>query len=208
MSEKCPYCKEEFSDRFTVFCSACGTKHHKSCWEEHGRCYTNGCSGSVYTGPSAEEAKEKQVPPLPEILPEDFVINKRDVFKRKFDRQREKHGTWNWPAFLFGPYWFLYRKMYVPAVILYVLQQTIVLLSYTIKDFPFAMYLISLGFQFAVGSLADKFYMAKLEGWADQAKRMPETQRRAFILKTGGVNAAALFIGLAVSVALNLLLGL
>lgn len=42
----CPYCKEITSSVGTVLCTACGTRHHKACWNENDRCAVYGCSGT------------------------------------------------------------------------------------------------------------------------------------------------------------------
>lgn len=49
-----------------------------------------------------------------------FVGANWDLYARKWnaaDATGSKHG-WNWPAFLIGPIWIIYRKMYKNAAIL------------------------------------------------------------------------------------------
>lgn len=49
-----------------------------------------------------------------------FVGPNWDVYARKWnaaDATGKQHG-WNWPAFLIGPIWIIYRKMYKNAAIL------------------------------------------------------------------------------------------
>ncbi len=38
-------------------------------------------------------------------------------------------GGWNWAAFLCGPYWFLYRRMYLPGIFLLVIRTVYTLLG-------------------------------------------------------------------------------
>ena len=35
--------------------------------------------------------------------------------------------TWNWPAFLFGFFWFLYRKLYLWALLEFILRNGLIL---------------------------------------------------------------------------------
>lgn len=45
----------------------------------------------------------------------------------RFDGNRNAGGSWNWPAFFVTFYWFLYRKMWVPALIYFFLPYLVMM---------------------------------------------------------------------------------
>lgn len=52
-----------------------------------------------------------------------FIGRRWPTYRRKFAPFFEDARftpTWNWPAALFAPYWFLYRKLYLPFVFFWV----------------------------------------------------------------------------------------
>lgn len=52
MSQTCPYCRLPIEGQESAACPACGTIHHRGCWEENGGCTIFGCSQAP-----VEEAK-------------------------------------------------------------------------------------------------------------------------------------------------------
>jgi hypothetical protein len=51
-----------------------------------------------------------------------FIAEKTDYYLAKwdiFDNSNEK-VSWNWAAFFFSAYWMMYRKMYAPAITVFV----------------------------------------------------------------------------------------
>ncbi len=59
-----------------------------------------------------------------------FIRNNADTFIRKF-KMSELTGSscgFNWVVFFFGPYWFFYRKLFKPGIILFTIQFCISLL--------------------------------------------------------------------------------
>lgn len=49
----------------------------------------------------------------------------KDYYRHQFRKFEGNDGnfapTWNWPAFFFGPFWYLYRGMWAKALILFVM---------------------------------------------------------------------------------------
>ena len=46
-----------------------------------------------------------------------FVRVKKEYYRERFQTIKETKNTisWNWAAFVFSGFWFLYRKMYLPG---------------------------------------------------------------------------------------------
>ena len=103
---------------------------------------------------------------------------------------QNKPTTWNWVAFFFAPYWFMYRKMYGYGCACLGLLS----LSAMINDFAFGMF-ISGGYV-AAGLFANFIYMHWLKKSANQAKSMSEPYRTQFIQKNAGVNGGALALAI------------
>ncbi|MBF0482657.1 MAG: DUF2628 domain-containing protein [Desulfovibrionaceae bacterium] len=57
---------------------------------------------------------------------EAFVIKRRRAYLARFARFDALGGsftpTWHWPAFFFAPWWLLYRKMYLWAVLAFIVS--------------------------------------------------------------------------------------
>jgi WD40 repeat protein len=53
---RCPYCHDRLSEDW-VACESCVAKHHRGCWDEHGRCAT--CGGSESLRPVKAAAKRR-----------------------------------------------------------------------------------------------------------------------------------------------------
>ena len=88
---KCPYCKEEIADE-AIKCKHCG---------------------SMLNQKAASQIDSAPVD-----------SNELPFYKDKFDKFNAKGGflvTWNWPAMLFGPFWYFYRSMVVKGFLYLVL---------------------------------------------------------------------------------------
>jgi len=93
--------------------------------------------------------------------------------------------SWNWCAFLVGPYWFIYRKMYgYGAAIL----AGIIVLS-LINEVLITLMLLS-GY-IALGVFGNYIYMDHIYKLAEVGRYMTEPYKMKFILKNSGVNSTA-----------------
>jgi Tfp pilus assembly protein PilE len=101
-----------------------------------------------------------------------FSVNGQDVFA----------ATWHWPAFLFGFFWFLYRKMYLWS-----------LLAFFLGMIPY----VNFGAAIFFGIRGNYMYYqhAKKKLASLQATLPPSgAQRTAMIAKKGGVNVVAIVL--------------
>lgn len=105
-------------------------------------------------------------------------------------KSQNKKTTWNWAAFFFTPYWFMYRKMYVYGFLAFYVALLINLINITIFTF------LSLGGYVAIALYADYIYMKKLEDYANHAKNIAEPHKAQYIQKNGGVDSTALIFSI------------
>ena len=119
-----------------------------------------------------------------------LVGTKQDYYLPKFQemKSQNKKTSWNWVAFYFTPYWFMYRKMYG-----YDFAALAVAFLISLIEAPIFS-LLSLGGYITIGIFANYIYMQWLENKSNQAKSMNEPFRTQFIQKNGGVNTTALVL--------------
>lgn len=98
---------------------------------------------------------------------------------------QNKKTSWNWPAFLVSPYWFMYRKMYGYGAGTLGVAFIIALPGFTFLS------LAAFGGYIAIGIFANYIYMNFLEHKAQQAKGMTEPYKTQFIAQNSGVNSTA-----------------
>ena len=117
-----------------------------------------------------------------------MVGTKQEYYIPKFQQMKtqNKKTSWNWVAFFFTPYWFMYRKMYGYGFATLGVAFLITLINAPIFSF------LSLGGYITMGIFAFYIYMQWLEKHANQVKTMNEPFRTQFIQKNGGVNSMAL----------------
>lgn len=112
-----------------------------------------------------------------------------DYYQRQFFQLRAGHKktSWNWCAFLFPVFWFLYRKMYIECLIVTLLTCC---LQFTR---PFAS-LLSLAVCCAAGVTGNWLYLNKIEKEVLKARAMTGEEKEAFILKKRGTSKLPVII--------------
>lgn len=117
-----------------------------------------------------------------------MVGTKQEYYIPKFQQMKSqnKKTSWNWAAFFFTPFWFMYRKMYG-----YGFAALGIAFLNTVISTPFFSFLL-LGGYVTMGIFADYIYMQWLEKYTNQVKTISEPFRTKFIQKNGGVNTTAL----------------
>ena len=92
--------------------------------------------------------------------------------------------SWNWCSFLFAPYWFIYRKMYIfGAAIL----SGVFVLSFLGW---FGLF-FSIGGYITFGALGNYIYMCKVDKEIMRGNDMSEPFRSHYIRSVSGVNLVA-----------------
>ena len=217
----CPFCKSAMQEtEEIVVCSACEMPHHKECWIENQGCTTFGCLGTIqsprqtaqpsyvqrsesgnfqairFDRPCAAPAPQTafRAFPSPDPTTEQFIAEKTEYYLPIFQTLRANHAllSWNWAAFLFAPFWLLYRKMYGLGAVVLLAACVVTMLSNL-----WLWLLLTLGYA-VLAMFANYLYLLQIEELvADAAKLLP-VQKENLLLRKGGVNIAAATIGAAV----------
>ena len=101
---------------------------------------------------------------------------------------RNEKASWNWAAFFFAPYWFIYRKMYGYGIAM------LAGCFFPVLDvFPLFSVLLLAGY-IVIGIFGNYIYMKELEKRARRAKAWGEPYRSQFIFRNGGGSALAVVL--------------
>lgn len=169
-----------------VFCTKCGAQNDLAA-SFCGKC--GNPMRRTYTAPVYQQNYHSQ-----------SVLNNQDIMtlvgtnqeyyipRFQIMKSQNKKASWNWPAFFFTPYWFIYRKMYG-----YGFAFLGVMFLITLMRVPFFS-LLALGGYISIGILANYIYMQWVEKIANQAKMMNEPFRTQYIQKNGGISSTALIL--------------
>ncbi len=116
-----------------------------------------------------------------------MIGESREYYSQKFMEMRRDNNipTWNWAAFLAGPFWLFYRKMYIIGGGALLLG---VILSLINSAFT---YMLFAGIFVALGILGNYLYMDHLERELKKANSEVEPARSAHIGQYTGVNMPA-----------------
>ena len=116
-----------------------------------------------------------------------FVGQNQAYYGPRFNAMitKNKKASWNWSAFFFTPFWFIYRRMYdwgigvlVSAFILSLIPST------------FVSFLLLAGY-ITLGIMANYIYMKKIDTLVAQSATMPDMAKIQFFAENGGVNKKA-----------------
>ncbi|MBR5251574.1 MAG: DUF2628 domain-containing protein [Oscillospiraceae bacterium] len=163
-----------------MFCTKCGfnlpqdVKFCPNCGAtvENTTTYTEPANNPVYGEVSID----------PDV--ETLIGVKKEYYLPKFRqfRQLNKKTSWNWCAFLFGPTWFIYRKMYLYALCIW----GVAFLFTAITEGSGGLI-----FNIATGILGNWLYMHHLEQRAREISILPFEAKQAALAKKSGVNKGA-----------------
>lgn len=208
----CPYCKSELKeDEDIVVCSHCEMPHHKDCWIENKGCTTFGCQGTIQgvdieiNAPISSSSESEEISNHVsleknaasynvngELDPEfeRYIGNNSKYYLREFSKLkgRGSYSSWNWSAFLFAPFWCIYRKLYSQAIIMLVINFVLASIG---DDISMVLLLVSF---ICVGAFANYFYMRDLERKMERGKILEEPKKSLYIDRYGGVNPSGPWI--------------
>lgn len=129
------------------------------------------------------------------LLEREYIGVREDEYLDKFSRLRSRNSSigWNWCAFLFGPFWFLYRKLYQWAAAFWLAPVVVRLVL------PDSMnWLVTVAGWVLGGLLGDSLYMRQIEKNVNIGSQLPEPLRQQHISKNSGVNLPAVIVALVV----------
>lgn len=187
------------SEPETIYCTKCGTPNQATssfCTKCGNRLiapennFTDAKTDSQGdTNSSTQYTSSRQAAPENHPLDIDsailsFIGTKTEYYVPKFQELKiqGKKISWNWFAFLWGPFWLIYRKMYEYGVILLVAEFILYAIDFSILTWASSI---------ALGILGNYLYLYRLEQLARQANAMPESSRNYFVAKYSGVNTTA-----------------
>lgn len=113
-----------------------------------------------------------------------FVGKNQSYYAAKFSTMsvQNKITSWNWCAFLFAPYWFIYRRMYGYGA-------TILTVAFLLSLIPsWIISILSLSGYIALGIFANYIYKKRIDSLIAQVNTMPEASKNQFIASNGGVD--------------------
>ena len=223
----CPRCHTR-NPEFAEICTHCGMPIKEPTW------YSAPVNKTVQYGEyqpiHATRPVDNTIDPnevLDGIKAEDFaavVGVKSEYYLPRFRRiSRNRTGGWNWAAFLFGPYWLLYRKMYGIGSLLLILQliQTIVtavvyntlnIQDYTdlmfaienaVNNASYAYYILSIWIlsviiflsKVLIGALGNRFYKNRCSKMIQRARSITPDLTAGELTSIGGTTFAIAVIG-------------
>lgn len=136
-----------------------------------------------------------------------FVGGNFPVYRRKWrldlaaDGVAARTNAWNWPAFLFGAFWMLYRRMYSVAA-MWIGALTVLSILETLIDVSDSVSLvITLGTSVAAGSMGNHLYLRHTQRMIALAEaRHPgdAPAQHAALAGLGGTRWSAVVVGMAV----------
>jgi len=169
---------------------------------------------------SAEVQQQEVVPvtdpfsqDVRDITDDDSYVNR---FARLDGREPPVYVGFNWWAFVFGPLWFVYRKLYISALVVWLLGFVvpfIALVIIAIVDQTFsesmvtpASYLVLFGvLRPVVGAVANGLYLRKVRNIIASADSVSlvGSQRSDFLKKRGGMNEGAAIAVMIISLVIS-----
>ncbi|GEM_PF-3176345 len=121
-----------------------------------------------------------------------YIQVKVYYYKRKFEKfwMSETKSSWNWCAFLFVPFWFIYRKMYKWGFAALAIQFVFSIIGgWGSSLLLFAMAITS-------GVLSNYIYKLHIDKLVNEGRTLNEPFKSQHIHKFGGVNKAAMILTL------------
>lgn len=180
-----------------IFCTECGNKNSKvnsfclNCGNELAQEkleYINVNNKNVNTN-ATTKINTNRINTSVDYLDTDdmnlFISKKTEYYNQKFE-QITKTGnkrTWNWAAFFCNIYWFLYRKMYAQAGIIF-------LISIVASMIPFVGPIVNLGMVIGIGMYANSIYLDNANKKLNEIDAMGYEPKESMIMKKGGTNIA------------------
>ena len=119
-----------------------------------------------------------------------FIGDNADFYTKKFSELWANNTTvaWNWCAFLFAPFWFIYRKMYDYGVIILGSYFLLLLIGFRIQ------FVLSSAASVLFGIFGNQIYLKKLENYSNRSMQMSDFERNWYIAAHQGTNLAAAII--------------
>ena len=168
----CAYCQTPIKKEY-VYCKKCGRP-------------TNPLN-NVVTYPQGSDFH------VPDTEADTAVLlvgkNSESILRRfaKLDKTKNKL-SWNFPAFIFTGFWFIFRKMYAQGFVFLLLLALFGASAVLLPGFRFLTIPLLLLVWVGCGLCADGIYMERIRVLAKEALEVPENLRLEHIFKVGGID--------------------
>ncbi len=183
----------EFNTVQYEYCTNCGAQNIK------GNNFCGKCGSRLENMQSQEQFLYNDFKKYIEVKAE-YYLPKFQTFKLS-----HKQTSWNWCAFFFSAYWFIYRKMYGYAAILigtHCLLNFMMWLNLT----SLFVWTVSLVEMIILGIFGNYIYMRHLEKRMEQEKSLTGELKNVFVKRNAGVNTLAVVILIVVDLILELII--
>ena len=213
----CPKCGNEVNNDIE-FCPYCGANLIHEEKEEHKYC--NICGFELnesdnfcpVCGSPVEKAKDvttievenneldKSINDTSKQDDQDLLAfigqKKYSYYKEKFDEINKNPASWNWCAFLFGPFWFVYRKYFLPGIIYVLCIMSFAIMNHylDIPQLGYATSLIGVIAWISFGLFGNYLYKQRYEKIHEQSLKLTGKERTEFLKKSGGTNVGYVFL--------------
>ena len=132
-----------------------------------------------------------------------FIQKKSEYYIPKFKDIQEsyKSTSWNWAAFFFNSWWFLYRKIYIIGF-------GIILVDIVIGSLiPSLSLIVSIALAVISGLYGNIAYLKHIQKQLDSLRNIDEDIKQRLILNKGGVNIVIPIILAIITIGFFLLIG-
>lgn len=132
-----------------------------------------------------------------------FIQKKTEYYIPKFKDIQESYKTtsWNWAAFFFNSWWFLYRKMYAIGFGIIIADIVIGMVV------PYLSLIASIAIAVISGLYGNIAYLKHIQKQLDSFRQMEENIKQRLILSKGGVNIVIPIILAIIIIGFFLLIG-
>ncbi len=148
---------------------------------------TAGNINTTYTNPQPQQATINSHNEAidPDIV--QLIGDKSQYYIPAYQKIKTQNNkiSWNWASFIFGPSWFMYRKMYIYAAAIWGVNLLITLALGSSASF------ISLIISVASGLLGNYLYSLHLDKHAAQMKNLDENGKSQYANKNGKTSILA-----------------
>ena len=170
-----------------IYCQKCGAKNMLQ------SSFCSNCGTAMYLNePKKHGQSENEIySDLALLVGKNF-----EYYIPKFKKliSRNANISWNWCAFLFTPYWMIYRKMYGYGIAYICFNLLISFLS------KYSTYVTCFGYavDFLFGLCGNRIYLNSLETRVHEMSKYDDKYKAVLASKNGGTNTAATIIAILV----------
>jgi len=104
--------------------------------------------------------------------------------------------SWNWPACLFGFFWFAYRKMWLPMAGVFVANFALLAIAGGNPQFGQISWLFTIGISFVTGGFGNYLYRQQVEKLIEETAALGRQGQIEALTVRGGVSRPALTIAI------------